>query len=303
MPSEYGEFINIDQLHYAIIADLISAYTPGVNAYLAPAGEISHEPNVNMKTRYYDGIAMFTTNTEGETKVVITVSGVPMKLAAILTGKYYDTEKGVLIDTGEAGNAPWCALSGRMELGDGGYKYFQYLKGKFALGKTSAKSKTDDIDAQTTELTYTAVATIYQFSVNGQQKGVKAVQGDTTDPAFNSTHWFEQVQTPLTVGTAILEIALSSTVPADAATGVDKTSGIVLTFNNAIEDEKITVINSTDGTVVSVTKAWDTAKKVLTLTPSTALAGTTKYIVSVAGVVDIYGQELAASAVDFTTTA
>lgn len=197
MSSEYGEFINIDNLHYATVVDTKEAYTPGTNKYLAPAGEISHEPSVNMKTRYYDGVAMFTTNTEGETKVAITVSGVPTKLAAELTGKYYDTTKGILIDTGEAGNAPWCTLSGRMELGDGGYKYFQYLKGKFAVGKTSAKSKTDDVDAQTTELTYTAVTTVHQFLVNGEKKGVKGLQADTTDSTFTgAATWFDAVQKP-----------------------------------------------------------------------------------------------------------
>lgn len=303
MSSQYGEFINIDQLHYAVVTDTATAYTPGINKYLAPAGEISHEPSVNMKTRYYDGVAMFTTNTEGETKVTITISGVPTKLAAELTGKYYDVSKGVLIDTGEAGNAPWCALSGRMELGDGGYKHFQYLKGKFALGKTGAKTKTDDIDAQTTELTFTAVTTVYHFTVNGQSKGVKGVQGDTTDPAFDPTTWFEQVQTPLTVGATISPIALSSSNPVDGATSVSTTSGIVLTFNNAITSESITVIDSTDGTVKAVTRAWDSTNKVLTLTPSSDLSSSTKYIVSIAGVVDIYGQALAATTIDFTTIA
>lgn len=303
MPSEYGEFINIDNLHYAQVADSAAAYTPGINKYLAPAGEISHEPSVNMKTRYYDGVAMFTTNTEGETKVTITVSGVPAKLAAELTGKYYDPEKGVVIDTGDASETPWCAFSGRMELGDGGYKHFQYLKGKFSLGKASAKSKTDDIDAQTYELTYTAVTTVHTWLVNGKQKGVKAVQGDTTDPAFNATNWFDLVQTPDTVGTAIAIVALSSSVPADGTTGVSKTAGIVLTFNNAIESESVVLINSVDGTVVTITKTWDAAKKVLTLTPSAALAGTTKYILSIAGVVDVYSQALDANAIDFTTVA
>jgi phi13 family phage major tail protein len=197
MPSEYGEFINIDQLHYATVQDALAAYTASANKYLAPAGEISHEPSVNMKTRYYDGVAMFTTNTEGETKVTINISGVPTKLAAELTGKYYNAAKGILIDTGEAGDAPWCALSGRMELGDGGYKYFQYLKGKFAVGKTSAKSKSDDIDPQTTELTYTAVTTVHQFLVDNKKKGVKGIHADTTDEAFTgAATWFDTVQKP-----------------------------------------------------------------------------------------------------------
>lgn len=301
MSSEYGEFINIDNLHYAQIVDTLAAYTPGANKYLAPAGEISHEPSVNMKTRYYDGVPMFTSNTEGETKVAITVSGVPSKLAAELTGKYYDPTKGIVIDTGDASKAPWCAFSGRMELGDGGFKHFQYLKGKFSLGKASAKSKTDDIDAQTYELTYTAVTTVHTWSVNGEQKGVKAVQGDTTDPAFNATNWFNQVQTPDTVGTVIAAIALSSSNPTANATGVATTVKPTLTFNNQISNySDIVLFNQTDGVLVANTITADAAGKILTITPTAALVSAKVYQIILAGVTDIYGQVLADTTVKFT---
>lgn len=92
-------------------------------------------------------------------------------------------------------------------------------------------------------------------------------------------------------------------VPVDGATGVSKTAAIVITFANAIARHAVSIINSTSGDVVAVTESFDTARKVLTLTPSSALAGTTKYIVAVAGVVDVYGQALAASGKDFTTIA
>jgi len=43
------------------------------------------------------------------------------------------------------------------------------------------------------------------------------------------------------------------------------------------------------------------AGKVLTVNPGSSLGAATKYIVAVTGVVDIYGQELAAVGKDFTT--
>lgn len=76
---------------------------------------------------------------------------------------------------------------------------------------------------------------------------------------------------------------------------------IVLTFNNKIKEEAIVLLNSNTGDVVEVNKSWNAAGKVLTITPKTNLAASTKYIISVAGVVDVYGQKLAATGSDFTT--
>lgn len=105
------------------------------------------------------------------------------------------------------------------------------------------------------------------------------------------------------VPAAIDAVALSTIVPADAATGVSKTTSIVLTFNNAIASSAVSLLNATSGDIVAIASAWDAAKKVLTITPSSALAGTTKYIVAVNGVTDVYGQALAATGKDFTTIA
>jgi len=102
---------------------------------------------------------------------------------------------------------------------------------------------------------------------------------------------------------SILAVALSSVVPADAATAVVKTSSMVLTFNNAIARSAVSLINTVTGDNIAAAQAWDATKKILTISPTVALAGTTKYIISVAGVVDIYGQALASSSTDFTTAA
>ena len=105
------------------------------------------------------------------------------------------------------------------------------------------------------------------------------------------------------VPASISPVALSTIVPADAATAVAKTSSLTLTFNNPIARSAVSLLNATSGDVVACTQAWDATKKILTITPSATLAATTKYIVSVAGVVDVYGQALASSGTDFTTAA
>ena len=83
MSSEYGELVGIDNLHYAAVTDSVTAYTPGTNTYLAPAGDISTEGKSNIKIRYYDNKPYFVSTTEGETTATVTVSGVPLSLAPI----------------------------------------------------------------------------------------------------------------------------------------------------------------------------------------------------------------------------
>ena len=89
--------------------------------------------------------------------------------------------------------------------------------------------------------------------------------------------------------------------PLDEATGVAVDANIVLTFNIAIAEEAILVMSAA-GAIKAVTRSWDTNHKVLTLDPTTNFAGTTVYIVALTGVVDVYGQALAAAVVNFTTT-
>ena len=302
MASEYGELVGIDQLHYATIADSSTAYTPGENTYLAPAGDISTEGKSSIKIRYYDNKPYFVSTTEGETTATTTVSGVPLSLAAILTGKPYDTSKGVFIDTGDLSSAPWCAFSGRMDLGDGGHRYFQYLKGKFSYSKMEATSKKDDIDEKTTELTYTAVLTDYQFTMpDSTTHGVKGVFADTTDAAFvTGESWFSQVQTPATIG-APGALSMSSIVPAADATNVVATANIVLTFSNRIADSNIFLVNSPTGSLVTVAKSWDSTGKILTMTHSALTAGA-RHAVVITNVTDIFGQELA-DAISYFTVA
>ena len=200
----YGELIGCDKMHYAIVKqDSAEKYEAAKPVFLAPAAEVAHETTQNTTKRHYDNKPRFVTIVEGDTNVKITVSGVPCSLAATLTGKPYDVEKGRFYDTGSAENTPWAALSGRMELGDGGYRYFNYLKGKFAIGSQVAHTREDNITVHTVDLTYAAVVTEHEYQVDKDTVcGVKGVFADTTDEKFtDSGTWFEKVQTPPEVET------------------------------------------------------------------------------------------------------
>ena len=152
----------------------------------------------------------------------------------------------------------------------------------------------------------------YAAELNNASIAVNDFGGDAGAPVvINSTISFNGdptigtavVTNGVPVFTATSAAALTVTsVPADAATAVARASSIALTFSNEIKTESVSIVTAA-GVVVAFTKSWDAAHKVLTLTPSATMAATTVHIVSLAGVVDVYGQALAATAIDFTTAA
>jgi len=106
--------------------------------------------------------------------------------------------------------------------------------------------------------------------------------------------------TSIFAGSAPLAVAMSTILPADAATAVAVSSNVVVTFNNKILEETI-ILTSAAGVIVPVTKAWDATGKILTVHPVANLSAATVYLVALTGVVDIYNQILAPSIKKFTT--
>lgn len=95
-------------------------------------------------------------------------------------------------------------------------------------------------------------------------------------------------------------LALSTIVPADAATAVAVTANIVITFNNKISEEAV-VVTTAAGVIVPAAKTWDGTGKILTIDPTSNMTAATVHLVTIGGVNDIYGQTLAASVKKFTT--
>lgn len=96
---------------------------------------------------------------------------------------------------------------------------------------------------------------------------------------------------------SINDLALSSISPTDGSSGAVAT--VVLTFNNAISTEDIFISLASTGAIIAGTKAWDTDRKVLTFTPTSAFASAL-HIVNIVGVTDVYGQTLDTDTTVFT---
>ena len=297
MEAKHSEFVGVDSCYYALVTqDAAGGYTAGAVKYLAPVAEIAGTPTINNITSYYDNSAAINYTVEGKTELKVTVSNVDAETMAEVLGKIFDAASGRFYDDGEP-NPPDVAFGFRYNMGNNNYRYYWYLKGTFSGGSENAVTKKENVEPKPYELTFTAVATTYEFTIGAVTAKLKRIFGDTADVAFSATGWFDQVQTPSSVGSPDA-VALSSVVPADNATEQLATVNIVLTFNNQIESEAVTVVKA-DGTIVAGAKTWDAAGKVLTFNPTDALAAGATYIVNVAGVVDIYGQALAASAANF----
>lgn len=95
-------------------------------------------------------------------------------------------------------------------------------------------------------------------------------------------------------------LAVKTITPADKATAVPVNSKVVIEFNNKVISEQVTVISS-DGVVVEGTDKWTNTNTTLTITPKSALNAATKYLVTIAGVSDAYGQSLDTVIKTFTT--
>jgi phi13 family phage major tail protein len=214
---------------------------------------------------------------------------------AKLLGRPTDENGGVYGGTSD--NPPYIAFGYRRTFkGSTAALYVWILKTKFAPSNSTADSKpVDNLTPQYDSMSASAITR----KADGQW--IYSIK--SSDPDFWQTFFTKTTLEKLVNLTTPTALALSSSVPVDGTTGVSKTAGTVLTFNNKIVREAVSVIDATTGDVVAVAKSWDAAGKVLTITPSSALSGSTMYIVSIAGVMDIYGQSLVASGRNFTTAA
>jgi phi13 family phage major tail protein len=298
---EYKSKVGLDSLYVAAVtADSASAYTAGSPTYLAPAAEASLEPTTSFEIQYADDQPYDVMTAEGDTKVKLVITGIDMATLAAITGRIYDAATGRMYDNG--GSAPYYALGFRSLKSNGSYRYFWFLKGKFDMPKEEIATKGEKPEPKTLELTFTAIRTTYKWTIGSVTDSHKRVMGDSDATGFSGTTWFSQVQ--VYGATSPSALALSSSTPADAATGVSVSANQTLTFNNALaanfQTEGVGIYTLTTMAAVAATLTIDTDKKVITINPDSNLTGATAYAITYY-VKDIYNQTLK-GAINFTTT-
>lgn len=300
--SEYKSRVGLDSLYIAeVTLDDATGYTADTPEYFAPAAEASQEPSSSFEIDYADDKPYDVMTAEGETKITLTVTNIPVEMLAKITGRVFDSASGRMFDNGA--EAPYIALSFRSKKSNGSYRYYQYLKGKFTPPKEEAMTKGEKPEPKKVQLEFTAIHTTYEFDLGSINGTVKRVIGDEDTTNFSATGWFTQVQTPVAVAPSAL--ALSSSVPTDGASGISVSANQTLTFNNALNSEAtdhVILVAHTTGAAVAMASGYpsiDATKKIITLDPNASLSGATAYDIFYS-VTDIYGQTLS-GVVNFTT--
>ena len=131
------------------------------------------------------------------------------------------------------------------------------------------------------------------------------IKGIAIDDGVNGIYDWVQNETAAALPgeTASAPSFTLSSSPADAATGVAVSANVVLTFSNALKAgaENGIMLTTDAGAPVACARTISSNRKVVTLDPNSNLGASTKHLVIVPGVVDVYGQSLANTVIDFTT--
>ncbi len=300
-PGEYKSPIGLDSIYIALITqDDAAGYVAETPQWFAPAAEASQEPSSSFEIQFADDGPFDVMTAEGETKITLTVTGLPLELQALINGRVFDSATGRIFD--QAGVAPYFALGFRSLRSSGGYRYFWYLKGKFDSIKEEATTKKAQPEPKTIQVTFTAIKTTYKWTLaDSSVNTLKRVVGDDDVTNFSATGWFSAVQVP--GSSAPSALALSSSSPVDNATGVLVGADLTLTFNNALVNaaiNNVALIKASDASVFTTVRSLNAGKTIMTVNPTGNLAAATEYYIMINGVADVYGQTLT-TVVSFTT--
>lgn len=241
------EFRGCDNLVCAEVLtdDLDSTYSVGSVMTLAPVAEISKTVENSSETHYYDNVGMIIIRSEGSDEVTLTVPALPLATVANLTGKQIDDATGAFID-GESVEK-YFAIGYRLRLTDGTYRYVWRLKGSFNIPDETSATENDGTDTNNQQLTFTGVKTVTKFNNGGR---VKAVVVDERDGLCDVATWFDDVQTPDTVGDlAISAVTALSVTPTTATVAVGATTTIAPTVTPSTANVRWTTSNSGVATV------------------------------------------------------
>lgn len=304
MTKQYS-VVGVDSVYYALVTqDDESNYVAGTPQQLSQAMEIKGTPAASSETQFADNMEHDIVTVEGPTTIELIVPNMAEEILAELLGAVYDSATGRIFDDANPTEAPYFALGYRFKKRNGSYRYRWYLKCRAEKPMEEGVSESDKVNLKTTTLKVTAVKTAYQFDLLGdgsRMSGVKRVHGDEDLPDFDGATWFDAVQTPV-AGTP--DAFTLTPVPADGATGVSVSANLTLTFSNPLaggREAGITLIDLDTQAMVALARTINAARTVVTLNPNSNLGAATDYAIIIHDVVDIHGQALTDTVVNFTT--
>lgn len=196
MSKEIYEYRGVEGLVAAeLIKDDSDTIEYGEVFDIAGVAEIGRTTENSSETHYYDNLPAIVIDSVGADTVTCSVSAIPLKVLAKLTGQHFDEETGAFIE-GQR-ESKYFALGYKTKKTNGQEVVVWRYKGKFSIPDSSHSTETNGTEANGQEITYTGINTIHKFTKTG--KSAKALNVDVALGKANVESFFDTVTTPDTL--------------------------------------------------------------------------------------------------------
>lgn len=195
----YFEYRGVSNAVYAeVTKDDATGITFGQVKNFTGVSEIGKTTDSANDAHYYDNLPVIIVSSTGPDEISINSSGIPFDVLAEITGQYYDSTTGMLVE--QERTPKYFAFGYITQKTDGTEVLVWRLKGSFSIPGVTSQTQNDGTDANGQELTYTGISTTYSFTKNGAP--AKAVNIDTSvNTAMTADDFFDEVVTPDAVPT------------------------------------------------------------------------------------------------------
>lgn len=182
-----------------------------------PVQEVGKSTDSSSEPHYYDNKPMLTVNSESADTISLVVAPPELKVLSQIIGKHFDEELGMMVDSERAND--YYAIMYRTKGTDGHYRYVSRCKGTFGIPEESSKTEDGGTDTTNTTLTFTGIATTYEFekgkfnkdTKKWEKAGVKGIVVDDRYGKADLSAFFDSVQTPDTIKAKVAEPSQSET--------------------------------------------------------------------------------------------
>lgn len=210
------EFRGVEDLYYAeVTEDSETQFSTGKPKRLSYTAKIAKEVESSIETHYYDNKGMIVVNAKGAETFTLTVAPPKLEILADITGQAFDSDSGMLME-GEV-KPKYYAIGYKAKGTDGNWRYCWKYKGQFSIPSEEVNTESDSIDTTNTELTYTAVNTIYKFAQTiGKTTTNATMSGIVVDERYGGmtdemkAAWTKKVWTPSDVHNKLVPSAAQS---------------------------------------------------------------------------------------------
>lgn len=205
------EFRGVEDLFYAeITEDSETQFSTGTPKRLSYTATISKEVESSSETHYYDNKGMIVINAKGAETFTLTVAPPKLEVLADITGQAFDPDSGMLME-GDI-TPKYFAIGYKTKGTDGYWRFCWKYKGQFSIPSEEVNTESDSIDTTNTELTFTAVSTIFKFAQpSGETSVTKTMSGIVVDERYGGltdemkAAWTKKVWKPTDVHNKVVQ--------------------------------------------------------------------------------------------------